>query len=136
MKNCKACTFLIHIKNFWVFCPRGQREGVCKMSTLVHSRGGGGQKWSKFGSTQLLNAPLWKCKFIWGYFVTKNNFNQLCCKLQFFNVDKKKALGSKIRLTTNFESSSCGLVDQLALIWNADSFDTFFSLKDCHRDKS
>jgi hypothetical protein len=23
--------------------------GVCKMSTLVHSRGGGGQNWSKFG---------------------------------------------------------------------------------------
>ena len=30
------------------FCPRGQGGG-CKMSTLVHSRGGGGQNWSKFG---------------------------------------------------------------------------------------
>ena len=30
------------------FCPRGQ-GGVCKMSTLVHSRGGGGQNWVKIG---------------------------------------------------------------------------------------
>ena len=35
------------------FCPPfvhvDKGGGVCKMSTLVHSRGGGGQKWSKFG---------------------------------------------------------------------------------------
>ena len=34
------------------FCPpfvHVDKGGGCKMSTLVHSRGGGGQNWSKFG---------------------------------------------------------------------------------------
>ena len=75
LKVCKFTHALCWLKwdTFWCFRGAGEGDfvhllstwtgggGVCKMSTLVHSRGIGGQKGSKMvkiWSTYLLNAPL------------------------------------------------------------------------------